>query len=335
MKSVVAPITIGSQLVRPGTLERLEIPVARLFTGNWLSLPVAVLHGARPGPRLWLSAALHGDELNGMEIIREALQGIDPKRLRGTIVAVPVVNVFGFLNQSRYLPDRRDLNRSFPGSAKGSLASRLAQLFLQEVVEKCEYGIDFHTGSQHRENLAHIRAHLDDPETRRLAEAFNAPFVYEAPLIHGSLRATASKLGVRLLLFEGGEPTRFNRDAIAVGVRGTRRVLDALGMWPDDPDAPPVQPSFQGTSTRWLRAGRSGVFQRRVELGERVQRGQLLGLITRDFFSAKMRAITAPFDSLVICCTKNPLVNQGDALMHLAEGVELAARPFEPEGGPG
>jgi predicted deacylase len=309
-------ISLGGEEVPPGTRVQLELPVARLFTGNWLSLPVSVVRGAADGPRLWLSAAIHGDELNGMEIIRRVLLQIDASTLRGTVIAVPVVNVFGFVERDRYLPDRRDLNRSFPGSRRGSLASRLAHLFVQEVVAKCQYGLDFHTGSLHRDNLAQIRAHLEHPETRRLAEAFGAPSMLQPPPLRGSLRSTARRRGIPYLLFEGGEPLRFNEPVIACGVAGTLRVLSVLGM--ADFDIPPAPPSFEATKTRWLRASRSGILQLAVASGETVSRGQILGHIAIDFFSAKAVPVRAPDAALVIGHTNNPLVNQGDALIHLA-----------------
>ena len=309
-------IHVGGTEVRPGSDARLELPVARLFTGTWLSLPVAVLNGRAPGPCLWLSATIHGDELNGIEIIRRLLRRLDAKELRGTLIAVPVVNVFGFVEQIRYLPDRRDLNRSFPGSTKGSLAARLAHLFVKEVVEKCQYGIDFHTGSQHRENLPQIRVNLEHPETRRLAEAFGAPFMYQARPRRGTLRSTARRRGVHYLLYEGGEPLRFNEEAIACGVRGTLRVLAALDMWESEIEDLPRP--FEASSTRWLRASRSGILHLDVALGELVAKGQILGHIGTDFFAAKARPIKAPHEALVIAYTNNPLVNQGDALIHLA-----------------
>lgn len=309
-------IRVGDQEVPPGTRVLLELPVARLFTGTWLSLPVAVLNGAFAGPRLWLSAAIHGDELNGMEIIRRVLRELDPARLVGTVIAVPVVNVFGFVEQSRYLPDRRDLNRSFPGSAKGSLAARLAHLFVEEVVNKCGYAIDFHTGSLHRENLPHIRANLLRPETRRLAEAFAAPLMFRSPPIRGTLRSTARRLGVSYLLYEGGEPLRFDENAITAGVLGTLRVLNALGMWTFDPGEVPR--TFEASRTRWIRASRSGILQLSVALGQMVARKEVLGQISTDFFSTRSVAVRAPHQGMVIGYTKNPLVNQGDALVHLA-----------------
>lgn len=309
-------IRIGGEEIRPGRRAHLELRVARLFTGTWLSLPVAVVNGRTAGPKLWLSATVHGDELNGMEIIRRVLSQIHPKGLRGTLLAVPVVNVFGFVDQSRYLPDRRDLNRSFPGSPKGSLAARLAHLFVNEIVKKSDYGLDFHTGSLHRENLPQLRADLADAETRRLCEAFAPPLIMPAPKLHGTLRTAARRLGKHYLLFEGGEPMRFNDDVITCGVVGTLRVLNAIGMWPFE--AGEVPTSFEASSTRWLRASRSGIFRLGVELGEIVSRGQALGHLGVDFLSTKSVPVKAPYDGMVIACTNNPLVNQGDALIHLA-----------------
>lgn len=321
--SEITPFEIGGTTVAPGEQKSLELPVARLFTGQTVALPVAVLHGISPGPRIWLSATLHGDELNGMEIIRQVLGHLDPTTLSGTLVAMPVVNVFGFLDQQRYLPDRRDLNRSFPGLRQGSLAARLAHLFMREVVNRCEFGIDFHTGSLHRANLPQLRAHLEDPETLRLTRAFAAPMVYEAPLVRGTLRAAARRQGVRYLLFEGGEPLRFNDDAITAGVAGTLRVLSALDMWQGT--APePAGPTFLGRKTSWVRAQRSGVLRLSVRLGDQVEKGQIVGRIGVDFFSSESRPVKAPFTGLVIGHTKNPLVNQGDALAHLARGEWLS-----------
>ena len=225
------PFVLAGSEVKAGTTRRVDLKVARLFTGDWLSLPVSVVHGARPGPNLWLSAAIHGDELNGMEIIRRVLAELDAKTMAGTVLAVPVVNVFGFVQGIRYLPDRRDLNRSFPGSKKGSLASRLAHLFINEVVSHCEYGIDLHTGSNHRTNLPQIRANLGNPEVRRLAEVFAAPMMYDAPVVARTLRSVTTKRRVKSLLFEGGEPLRLDAEVIEMGRRGVLRVLRELGFW--------------------------------------------------------------------------------------------------------
>ena len=319
------PLRLGERMVPEGTSARVDLPVARLFTGTWLQLPVTVLHGARPGPRVFLDAAIHGDELNGMEIIRRVLDVLDPARLAGAIIAVPVVNVLGFVHQTRYLPDRRDLNRSFPGSPRGSMAARLAHLFMQQVVAKCTYGIDLHTGSQHRTNLPQIRARLDDPEGRRIAEAFGAPMMYQANEIPGSLRAAARRRGVHLLVYEAGEPLRFDEPAIRTGVAGVLRVLAALGMWESpEPDEPPPG-SFEARETSWVRAPRSGIFHLTSKLGDLARRGQQLGFLNAPF-GDHSQPIQAPFEGMVIGHTSNPLVYRGDALVHLARATPSRRR---------
>lgn len=328
-------LRVGDVDVAPGKQARVELPVARLFTGGQVSLPVVVLHGRKPGPRLWLDAAIHGDELNGIRIIREVLRRLDARRLGGSILAVPVVNVFGLILNNRYLPDRRDLNRSFPGSKRGSLASRLAHLFLREVVDQCEIGIDLHTAGPSRTNFPHLRADLGDPEIRRLAEAFGAPLVYRAPEISGSLRQVCRRRGKRLLVYEAGEPLRFNDWAIDCGVAGVMRVLHALEMI-DDPETgsakrgplrPPAERRFYGEKGRWVRASRSGMFHPDVELGEQVGKGQVIGTLTRSSPEPGLK-VKARIEGLVMGFTVNPLVHQGDALVHL---VEIGQSPADAE----
>lgn len=216
------PFPIQDTEVPPGGRKYLKIPVARLPTGEWTHLQVYILHGARPGPCLWLSGAIHGDEVDGVEIIRQVMDEISPEKLSGTVLAVPVVNVFGFGAEDRYLPDRRDLNRSFPGGARGSMASRLARLFMDEVVDRCGYGIDFHCGSHGRDNHPQVRGNLADEETRRIAQAFGAPILIGGAGPDGSLRRAAVKAGARVLVYEGGEAHRFTPSAIRAEDRSTR-----------------------------------------------------------------------------------------------------------------
>ncbi|MDH3403625.1 MAG: succinylglutamate desuccinylase/aspartoacylase family protein [Acidobacteriota bacterium] len=318
----VEALRVGGQLVKRGQRRRLELPVARLPTGTALSLPVTALRGRRPGPVVWMSGALHGDEVNGTEIIRRVVRELDPGTLGGAVIAVPIVNVYGFIERSRYLPDRRDLNRSFPGSPVGSLASRLAHLFLTEIVSLCSHGIDFHTGAQRRRNLSHVRADLGNPEALRLARAFGAPIIYDPGRIVGSLRAAAYRRKIPILVYEGGEPSRFADDVIETGVQGTLRVLAALGMW-EGRELPPPQPCYEATVARWLRAGRSGILGLETALGDRVQKGQVLARIA-DPFSGRRRVVRAPFSGLVFSLTTNPLVYQGDAILRL---VRLEKRP--------
>jgi hypothetical protein len=307
-------ITIVGETIAPGKRCELEIPVARLITHTLLSLPVTVLHGMEPGPCLWLSAAIHGDEINGVEIIRQVLEQVNPQKMRGTLIAVPIVNVFGFLEQSRYLPDRRDLNRSFPGSAEGSLASRLAHLFMREIVSRCTHGIDLHTASACRINFPQIRANLHDEETYRCAKAFGAPVMIHGVTRDGSLRQAAAKKGIPILLYEGGEALRFDAEAIRVGTEGILAVMNVLGMatFP----VPPVV-SVEIKTTKWVRASRGGILYLQVHLGESVRKKQVLGIIANAFGKESV-AVRAPWDGLVIGHTQNPLVNQGDGIIHLA-----------------
>jgi predicted deacylase len=220
------PVEVAGTTVAPGRRQLVEVPVARLPTATRLNLPIIVLNGLRPGPKLWLSAVVHGDELNGLEIIRRVLEVVRPRRLAGMLLAVPVVNVFGMVTETRYLPDRRDLNRSFPGSPKGSLAAQLANLFMTNVVAACDMGIDLHTGSDHRFNLPQIRGDLEDPTTLRLARAFGAPVSVHAPLRDGSLREACRRRGIPVVVYEGASPTGSTRPPSAPGSTG------CCGCWP-------------------------------------------------------------------------------------------------------
>jgi predicted deacylase len=308
---------LGELDVAPGRSAAGELPIARQVTGTRISLPIQVLHGRAPGRTVWLSAAVHGDEINGVEIIRRVTRGLDARKMAGTVIAVPIVNVHGFLNGDRYLPDRRDLNRSFPGSPSGSLAARIANLFMTEIVSRCDVGIDLHTGSDHRTNLPHVRADLDDPETRKLAEAFGAPLMLHARVRDGSLRGAATERGSTVLLYEGGEALRFDAEALSVGTDGIRRVLAELGVIDPDDTGPRPVPVESRRST-WVRARRSGIVLLDAELGEVVQRGQLLGVI-HDSVGKRLAGVTAPKVGIVVGRVQQPLVNQGDALVNLAE----------------
>lgn len=310
------PFELYGTSVAPGTTARIAIPMGNLPMLIPVHLQVVVVHGSSPGPVLWVSAALHGDEINGVEIVRQLLGRVDATRLAGTLVAVPIVNTFGFLNESRYLPDRRDLNRSFPGSANGSLASRVAHLFMQEVVSKCTHGIDLHTGSDHRTNYPQLRGNLLDEHTADLANAFGAPVMMHAGTTDGTIRKAATKLGIPVLLYEGGEPLRFDEASIEAGLEGILRVMDRLKMraydrpWPE-------QPSFLAWSSKWARAKRAGILRLTRKMGDVVKRGEKLGAI-EDALGDQSLAVKAPCDGMIVGLVTNPLVYQGDALVHIA-----------------
>lgn len=212
-----APFTLAGRTVMPGQRLQIDVPVARLYTHTQLHIPVEVVHGRKDGPVMLVCGGIHGDEINGVEIVRRLLRSKAINSLRGTLIAVPVVNVFGFLQQTRYLPDRRDLNRCFPGSEKGSLGGRIAALFRDEIVDHATHIIDLHTGAIHRTNLPQIRAQLQPgSETERMADAFGAPVVLNAELREGSLRHYAQNRGIPVLTYEAGEALRFDEWAIAL-----------------------------------------------------------------------------------------------------------------------
>jgi predicted deacylase len=308
--------TFADERIEPGMRRHFDLPAGRLPSGTELSLPIEVLCGARPGRTMWLSGAVHGDEVVGVEIIRRTLEIVDEALLTGVVIAAPVVNVFGFVTESRYLPDRRDLNRSFPGSERGPLAGRLARIFVDRVLDVADFGIDFHAGSHDRTNLAQIRGNMDDEETRRLALAFAPPIVVHSKTIKGSLRHTALKMGKRVLLFEGGEPRRFSEEAIEVGVAGTLRALRCAGMIEDAPE--PTDRVRESRKTRWVRAPRGGIFRLERRLGELVEKGGRLGVITGPA-GREGQDVVARIGGLILGHAVNPLVHQGDGLVHIAE----------------
>lgn len=310
------PFIIAGNTVRAGKRATFELPIARLMSGTPVTLPTLVLHGRDEGPTVWLSAAVHGDELCGVEIVRQVVKRLEPRTMVGTIIAVPVVNVHGFNTGDRYLPDRRDLNRAFPGSARGSLAARIAHLLMTEVVGRCGVGIDLHTGSDHRINLPQIRADLDDPETMALARTFAAPISIHSRVRDGSLRQAATEAGAKVLLYEGGEALRFDPAAIRTGRDGVLRVLASLGVVPATDDQAPE--TLISRRSRWLRASRSGILHLETDLGGRVSRGDTVATIV-DTFGKRLSRLAARNDGLVIGHTQHPLVNQGDAVAHVAE----------------
>lgn len=337
-QSAQEPFTIAGVTIARGETKKIELPIVRLYTDTEMAIPVYVHRGKKPGPTMFVSAAIHGDELNGIEIISRLINSKALKSLRGTLIAVPVVNVYGVLHQSRYLPDRRDLNRSFPGSARGSLAARMAHIFLEEIVAKCEYGIDLHTGAIHRSNLPQIRANLDDPKTREMAAAFGVPVLLNATLRDGSLRQAAADLGVRILLYEAGEALRFDELCIRAGVRGVLNVMRKLEMIPVKKGRRGIEP-FIARRSGWLRAGDSGIVNHKKQLGDHVKKGELLATIA-DLYGNELDQVLADADGIIIGKQNIPLVQEGEAMYHVAyfqepnevlENLELLQDSLLPE----
>lgn len=308
---------IGGTAIPPGTRRSIHLPVSLLSNHTPMDIPIHIIHGKHDGPRLFISAAIHGDELNGVEIISRILKTRRINKLRGTLVAVPIVNVFGFLAHSRYLPDRRDLNRSFPGSEKGSLAAQLARLFMQEVVLRCTHGIDLHTGAIHRSNLPQIRADLTDPVMEQLARSFSAPLVLHSDLRDGSLRRAATDKHIPTMLYEAGEALRFDEMAIRLGVKGIIHVMQALGML--GKILPPKKnKSVISRASYWVRTPTGGIFQSLLPLGAKVKQGDKVGRVTDPMGTTEI-LIEAGTAGILIGRTSLPVVNQGDALFHIAK----------------
>jgi len=313
-----AAFEIGADRIAPGERRTVDLPVSVLSDHTPVTMSVHVVHGRRPGPVVFVSAAVHGDEVIGVEIARRLLKAPNLDNLKGTLLVVPIVNAFGFLNHSRYLPDRRDLNRSFPGTPRGSLAGRLAHLFMTEIVARCDYGIDLHSAAIHRTNLPQIRVSPSRPETLALARAFGAPIIMTAKLREGSMREAAKAAGVDVLLFEAGEGLRFDEMAIRTGVSGILRVLRTLQMVSGKGIARPKAPSLRASNSSWLRAPAGGLLRNFRTIGDFVPRDELLGMIS-DPFGEVEHEILAPAEGLVIGRTNLPVVNEGDGLFHLAE----------------
>lgn len=307
---------IAETEVKPGETRQIELPTVSLYTDTDMSIPVFVKRGKMSGPTLLVSAAVHGDELNGIEIISRLINSKTLKSMKGTLIAVPFVNGYGVLNQSRYLPDRRDLNRSFPGSKRGSLAARIANLFLEEIVSKCDYGIDLHTGAIHRSNLPQIRANLDDERTLAMAKAFGVPVLIKSNLRDGSLREAADELGVSMLLYEAGEALRFDEFSIRAGHRGIINVMRHLGLLAKSRRKPPREP-YIAKRSGWIRATDSGFVTHIKELGDHVEKGDTLAII-KDPFGKTLDTIKSKASGIIIGKQNIPLAQEGDAMYHLA-----------------
>lgn len=315
--------TIGEHVIARGSRATVDLQVSALSNHTRVMLPVQVIHGEAPGPVIFLSGAIHGDEIQGVEIIRRILVHPSLNKLMGTVLAVPIVNSFGFLNHTRYMPDRRDLNRSFPGSDRGSLASQVADLFFREVVLKSQYGIDFHTAALHRTNLPQVRLAPDEPELLRMAEAFAPPIILISKLREKSLRLSAGEAGVKVLLYEGGEALRFEELSIDAGVKGCLRVMAHLGMIEPMPRKAAGDTVFSDSSS-WVRAPEGGILHTMRKTGDRVGKREVIGVVADPLGSTSVPVVSDD-DGIVVGRTNLPIVNRGDALFHIAKAKPLAS----------
>ena len=308
------PLTFAGAPVALGQTAELRLKVAESYTAEPVAVPVTVVRGA-PGPVVFVTATVHGDELNGVGILRGLLNDTDFSALRGTLIAVPVANVPGFLNRDRRLPDRRDLNRSFPGSRRGSLTARLAETLFREVVRKSDFGIDLHTAGGERTNYPQVRADLARPAVAELAHAFGCPLVIDGAGPEKSLRRTAVAAGVPTIVYEAGSPQRLERPFIEVGIAGVLNVLRHLGMMPGEPVRPPLR--LRVERTHWIRSRAGGILDLKVDLGQPLRRGQAICVNTNPFGRERSQ-LKAPYAGVVLGLTQLPLVHPGDAICNVA-----------------
>ena len=312
-----AAIEIAGVTVKPGTRQSIDIPLPSFYTHSSVNMPVHVVHGRKPGPVLLVCATIHGDEINGVEVIRRLLSHKIIDRCPGTLITIPVINVYGFVSKSRYLPDRRDLNRSFPGTETGSMASRLANVLMTEIIPHCTHIVDLHSGAVNRENLPQIRAKLnDEPEIESLARAFGVPVILDSNLVEGSFREAAHALGIPVLLYEAGEALRFNEVAIRAGVRGVLNVMSALGMRAK-PRKHRQPDTMIANTSQWVRAPQSGILRALIATGTKVEIGDTLAYIN-DPLGENTSEVASPVNGIVIGKTNLPLVFAGEALFNIA-----------------
>jgi predicted deacylase len=310
-------ITICDTTVLPGTQKTIDLPISPLYTQTPMGIPVHVINGKKPGPVLLVCAAVHGDEINGVEIIRRLLKMRTLKSLQGTLIAVPIVNIFGFIYHSRYLPDRRDLNHSFPGSKEGSMASRISHIFINQILEQCTHGIDFHTGGAHRTYLPQIHANLASKRTRCLAKAFGVPVLLDVSDQDNSLRAVADKKKIPFLVYEAGEALRLDELSIRAGLKGVLNVMRELKMLKQSAHIPSRSQPFIARSSVWVRAEQSGLFLSPIALGHRVLKKQILAHIA-DPITGNSTEVLSPTKGIIIGRNHLPLVNEGGALFQIA-----------------
>lgn len=314
-------VVIGGQEIKPGEFRDININIARLPSHTQIDTPMYIYRAKKDGPTLALMAGMHGDEINGMEIVRRILdQGYNRVNC-GTVICLPIINVYGFLNYSREVPDGKDINRSFPGNKNGSLAARVAWHVTHDIIPHIDYGIDFHTGGAMRTNYPQVRCMMQEKQNVELADAFCAPFTIDSPFRPQSLRLTASKKGKNIIVYEGGESVRFDQYAIEQGINGTLRLMKHLGMINEAP-----QPTEQNRiiwSSSWVRARNAGLFQPSVACGDMVKKDQLVGTITDPFGEFK-ESIKSPSTGYVVGLNNNPVVNAGDALLHI--GIDTVCK---------
>lgn len=311
-------LEILGKKIPPGKGAVINLNMAKLYTTTSVKVPVIIERSKKPGPVVLLTAGIHGDEINGVEIVRQIISKNINKPVKGTIICIPVVNVFGFLNMAREFPDGRDLNRVFPGTKNGSLASRFAYQFVKKILPVADFCLDFHTGGASRFNAAQLRVLKGDEKSMKFAKIFNAPFTIYSKTIGKSYRETCYKLGKMVLLFEGGKSLDSNKEIAKNGVDGAMRILDHLGM---------LKPRFEYSeahgesiiieNSSWMRAKYSGLLHVKIACGKHVEKGEYIATIT-DPYGKFRHKVNAPHTGYIINVNESPIVYQGDAIFHIS-----------------
>lgn len=327
MDAAPSEFKISGIRVVPGETREIYLKVSETFTATSIQVPVTVIRGRRAGPTAFVTAAVHGDEINGVDIVRRLIFDMDHENLAGTLIAIPVVNIQGFLAQSRYLPYHRDLNRFFPGRKAGNNADRIAWVIFNEVISKCDFGIDLHTAAHGRANLPHVRGDMSNPRVRTLARFFGATVVVDQRGLRGSLRREATDAGVPTILFEAGETGKFSHKISMAGLRGVLNVLSSMGMWAEGKKTkPPFQVIVKESD--WIRAEKGGILDMAIKPGELVYEGDQIATVLNPF-GRTVTKIKSPFTGIVIGVTTAPLTIPGTSIAHVARLKKTLARVEE------
>lgn len=314
MKRPNLPFSIVGMTIGVGERRDIQVKVAEMYTLSPVFVPVTVINGAHAGPSLFVTAAIHGDELNGIEVIRRVRSSIDPGEMSGTLILVAIANPLSFINLQRKLPDGRDLNRVFPGSPKGSIASQMAYVLFRKICRKAQYGIDLHTAAGGRTNLPHVRGDMTNPEVRRLARAFRTEVIFDLPGERKTLRSAACRKGIPTIVYEAGEPMKFQQPLIAKGFQGVVNVMRELGM--TDGHTKRMNHQIVVKNHRWVRARNGGILAFDVQPGAIVPKGRVVAHIMRPF-GTTVKKLRAPFTGLVVGVTTIPMVLPGSAICHI------------------
>jgi len=308
-------LEIGGERIRVGETRDLRLKVSETYTGEPVALPIRVVRARQPGPTVFVTAAVHGDEVNGTGIIREFVFGNPIDLRRGTLICIPVVNVFGFERHERYLPDRRDLNRMFPGSETGSLASRIAYHLFEEVIRKSDFGIDLHSAAEYRTNYPNIRGDLSNPGVKRIAHAFGCELIVNGKGPDGSLRRCACDVGVPTIILEAGEVAKIEPSVLQIGMAGIHNVLIDLEMIRGRRQSPVYQVEVHRTT--WVRAELGGLLRFHVAPGALVEGGQPIASC-ESVFGESQSVLIAPSNGIVLGMVTHPAVNPGEPVCHIA-----------------